>query len=92
MTTRSRASKDRIFSRGVCPACWDRRHDCDIRVHGFDLRRARSIGLEKTKLQHVLIASALNLVRMGAWLMETPRAQTRVSRFARLAPAQQKAT
>jgi len=60
-------------------------------VHGFDLRRARYIGLEKTKLQHVLIASALNLVRMGAWLMETPRAQTRVSRFARLAPAQQKA-
>ncbi len=36
-------------------------------------------------------AAALNLVRMGAWLMEMPRAQTRVSRFARLAPAQQKA-
>jgi len=60
-------------------------------VHGFDLRRARYIGLEKTKLQHVLIATALNLIRMGAWLMETPRAQTRVSRFARLTPAQQKA-
>lgn len=37
------------------------------------------------------MASALNLVRMRAWLMETPRAQTRVSRLARLAPAQQKA-
>lgn len=60
-------------------------------VHGFDLRRSRYIGLEKTKLQHVIIASALNLVRMGAWLTETPRAQTRVSRFARLAPAHQKA-
>ncbi len=60
-------------------------------VHGFDLRRSRYIGLEKTKLQHVLIASALNLVRMGAWLMEMPRAQTRVSRFARLAPIQQEA-
>ncbi|GAC1390204.1 MAG: hypothetical protein NVSMB38_07120 [Ktedonobacteraceae bacterium] len=58
-------------------------------VHGFDLHRARYIGLAKTKLQHVIIASALNLVRMGAWLMETPRAQTRISRFARLAPAQQ---
>jgi len=60
-------------------------------VHSFDLRRSRYIGLEKTKLQHVLIASALNLVRMGAWLMEAPRAQTRVSRFARLAPVQKKA-
>ena len=59
-------------------------------VHGFDLRRSRYIGLKKTNLQHVIITSALNLVRMGAWLMETPRAQTRVSRFARLAPAQQK--
>jgi transposase len=58
-------------------------------VHGFDLRQARYIGLDKTKLQHVLIASALNLFRIGAWLMEKPRAQTRVSRFARFATALQ---
>ena len=58
-------------------------------VHGFDLRQARYIGLAKTRLQHMIIASALNLVRMGAWLMETPRAKTRVSRFARLATVQQ---
>ncbi|HEV2659457.1 MAG TPA: IS1182 family transposase [Ktedonobacteraceae bacterium] len=58
-------------------------------VHGFDLRRSRYIGLAKTRLQHALIASALNLFRMGAWFMEKPRAQTRVSRFARLATVQQ---
>jgi hypothetical protein len=39
----------------------------------------------KTHLQHVFIAAALNLVRIGTWLMERPRAQTRTSRFARLA-------
>ena len=60
-------------------------------VHGFDLRRSRYIGLAKTRLQHLMIASALNLVRMGAWLMEKPRARTRVSRFGRLATVQQAA-
>lgn len=54
-------------------------------VHSFDLRRSRYIGLTKTRLQHILIASALNVVRIGAWLMERPRAQTRTSRFGRLA-------
>ena len=54
-------------------------------VHSFDLRRSRYIGLTQTRLQHILIASALNVVRIGAWLMERPRAQTRTSRFARLA-------
>ena len=56
-------------------------------VHAFDLRRSRYIGLPKTRLQHLIIASSLNLVRMGAWLMEKPRAHTRVSRFGRLATA-----
>jgi transposase len=54
-------------------------------VHSFDLRRSRYIGLTKTRLQHILIASALNVVRIGAWLMQRPRAQTRISRFGRLA-------
>lgn len=54
-------------------------------VHSFDLRRSRYIGLTKTRLQHILIASALNLVRISAWLMEQPCAQTRTSRFGRLA-------
>ena len=60
-------------------------------VHAFDLRRSRYIGLPKTRLQHLMIASALNLVRMGAWLMEKPRAHTRVSRFGRLEAFEQPA-
>jgi transposase len=49
-----------------------------------DLRHARYRGLAKTRLQHVLTAAALNLVRVSAWLAETPRAPTRRSPFARL--------
>jgi transposase len=52
-----------------------------------DLRRTRYRGLAKTRLLHLLIATALNIHRVAAWLAERPRAQTRVSAFARLAPA-----
>ncbi len=55
------------------------------RVRGLDLRRSRSIGLAKTHLQHVFLAAALTIVRIGAWLMERQEAQTRLSRFGRLA-------
>lgn len=51
------------------------------------LRQARYIGLAKTHLQHVLTAAALNLIRVGEWLFGSPRAKTRLSRFAQLAPA-----
>ncbi len=53
-----------------------------VRVMG--LRRSRYIGQEKTHLQHVATAAALNLVRSMAWLSGVPRAQTRRSAFARL--------
>ena len=52
-----------------------------------DLRRSRYIGLPKTRLLHLLIAAALNFIRVAAWLAETPRARTRQSAFARLALA-----
>ena len=52
-----------------------------------DLRRSRYRGLVKTRLLHFLIAAALNLLRLAAWLAERPLAQTRTSAFARLAPA-----
>ena len=52
-----------------------------------DLRRTRYRGLAKTWLLHLLIASALNLLRIAAWLAERPRARTRTSAFAALAPA-----
>ena len=48
---------------------------------------ARGIGgLPKTHLQHVATAAAINIDRIVAWLDERPRAQTRTSRFAALAP------
>ena len=53
-----------------------------VRVMG--LRRSRYIGLERTHLQHLATAAALNLVRSMAWFNELPRAQTRRSAFARL--------
>ncbi len=43
-------------------------------------------GLDKTHLQHILIATALNLVRLNAWLSEVPFAKTRFSRFKQLQP------
>jgi transposase len=56
-------------------------------VRSFGLRRCRYIGLAKAHLQHVITAAAMNLSRLAAWLMEVPRAKTRVSRFAQLARA-----
>jgi transposase len=53
-------------------------------VRAFGMRRSRYSGMAKTHLQHVLIAVALNLVRLGEWLIGTPRALTRKSHFERL--------
>jgi transposase len=56
-------------------------------VRGFGLRYARYRGLTKTHFQHVATAAAMNVERIVAWLNERPRAKTRTSRFAVLAPA-----
>ncbi len=42
-------------------------------------------GIAKTRLQQILTAVALNLIRLVAWLDEKPRARTRVTAFAALA-------
>lgn len=55
-------------------------------VRRSGLRQSRYTGLAKTHLQHVLIAVALNLIRLGAWLSGTPLAKTRYSRFLELKP------
>lgn len=55
-------------------------------VRAFGLRRSRYIGEEKTRLQHLMIAVAFNVVRLFAWSQERPREPTRTSRFAALAP------
>ena len=56
-------------------------------VRAFGMRRSRYRGLDKTHLQHVAIASAINLDRLVAWLDGRPRALTRTSRLAMLAPS-----
>jgi transposase len=53
----------------------------------FGRRRTRYRGLPKTHLQHVATAAAINIDRIVAWLAQRPRAPTRPSRFAALAPA-----
>jgi len=53
-------------------------------VRTCDLRHARYLGLAKTRLQHLMIAAALNVARLAAWFAERPRAATRPSRLAAL--------
>jgi transposase len=53
-------------------------------VRRCGLRRSRYVGLARTHLGHALTAAALNFARVADWLAETPRAQTRPSRFALL--------
>ena len=56
-------------------------------VRAYGLRRTRYRGLPKTHVQHVATAAAINIDRIVAWVDQRPRAQTRTSRFAALAPA-----
>jgi transposase len=48
------------------------------------LRRTRYIGLTRVHLGHILTAVGLNVLRLGEWFLETARAQTRLTPFARL--------
>jgi transposase len=50
-----------------------------------DLRRSRYIGLPKTRLLHLLIATVPNFVRAAAWLADVPLARTRRTPVAALA-------
>jgi hypothetical protein len=54
-------------------------------VRSFGLRRARYRGEAKAHLQHMATAVAINLDRIDDWQEGVPRAETRTSRFARLA-------
>jgi transposase len=54
-------------------------------IRAFDLREARYIGGAKTHLQHVITATAINVVRLLDWIVQHPRTITRTSRFAALA-------
>jgi transposase len=54
-----------------------------VRVN--DLHQARYFGLPKTKLQHLITATAINVRRLVSWLVEPSLRPTQVSRFAALA-------
>ncbi len=53
-------------------------------VRAMGLRRSRYIGQEKTHLQHLATAAAMNIVRLMRWLDGEPHAQTRRSPFVQL--------
>ena len=53
-------------------------------VRRTGIRRARYTGLAKTHLGHALAATAINLVRLDAWLTDSPLGKTRTSRLATL--------
>ena len=63
--------------RGTKPVCAPRGDRRDPLAGGPGLRAAatRYWGLEKTHLQHVATAAAINIDRIVAWLDERPRAQ-----------------
>ena len=54
-------------------------------VRAFDLRVSRYLGKAKTHLQHLLIATAMNVVRLFQWHMGDTPSMPRISRFAALA-------
>lgn len=61
-------------------------------VRRSGLRQSRYIGLDKTHLQHIFIAIALNLFRLNDWLNGTQLAPTRYSRFINLKPKEHNST
>ncbi|MCX5215474.1 transposase [Kitasatospora sp. NBC_00240] len=71
---------------------WKARYDMRAGIEGTvsqavrttGIRRTRYTGLAKTHLGNVLAATAINLVRLDAWLTGTPLGTTRTSHLAAL--------
>lgn len=55
-------------------------------VRAFDLRTCRYLGIQKTHLQHLLTATAMNVVRLFQWQMGQTPVRLPLSPFAVLAP------
>jgi transposase len=81
-TARRWQRTDEFRQRYAARAGIDATHAQAVRRSG--LRRSRYIGLDKTRLQHVATATAVNLLRIAAWCAGTPFAKTRCSHFAGL--------
>lgn len=54
-------------------------------AHALNGRRSRYRGHPKTHLQHLAMATAMNLSRVMSWINDVPRHKTPISQFARLA-------
>ena len=53
-------------------------------THVTGIRRARYLGLDKTRLEHNAAATAVNLIRLDAWWTGSPLDRTRTSHLQRL--------
>jgi transposase len=60
-------------------------------VRTCEMRRARYIGSKKLRLQALLTATAMNVLRACGWLAEERHASTPTSRFAKLVASAQQA-
>ena len=71
---------------------WQQRYNTRAGVEGTisqavrrtRIRRTRYTGLRKTHLGHILAATAINIIRLDAWLTGTPLGETRTSHLTRL--------
>ncbi|MFG2416940.1 transposase [Streptomyces goshikiensis] len=81
MPASNRATSSGELSTEPAPGIEGTIHQADA-VTG--MRRARYLGLQKTHLEHVFSAVALNLIRLDAWWNGHPLDRTRVSHLARL--------
>jgi transposase len=82
---RKRQKTEEFRSQYAARAGIEATHEQAIRRCG--LRQCRYIGQAKVRLQHVLTATAINLVRLNDWWSGKPIAKTRCSHFAALAQA-----
>jgi hypothetical protein len=53
-------------------------------THVTGIRRARYLGLDKTRLEHNAAAAAINLIRLDAWWTGRPLDRTRTTHLQRL--------
>ena len=71
---------------------WKRRYQIRAGVEGTiaqaahvtGIRRARYLGLPKTRLEHNAAAAAINLIRLDAWWTGKPLDRTRTTHLQRL--------
>jgi transposase len=81
-TARKRQTTKEFYQQYAARSGVEATHEQAVRRCG--IRRSRYIGLAKTHLQHLITATAINLVRVSEWLAGISPAATRCSRFAAL--------